>query len=174
MTNGVWCTLDSGGGRWVPIDQIQKRHSVYGVCIEDRKVLLLPQVHGGKRGYDFIGGGAEIEPTGGLSVVEHALQEEFLQESGLRITPEIGPFDVLAHQIDYHIHPGKGIAYQWGTSYYLVRNPMGEISADGQTEDEKGYCSKASWVPLEVAYRAHFFSSVDGPQLIRTAEAILA
>ena len=55
-----------------PIDKFKFRPSVYGVLIEDDKILLSRQWDG----YDFPGGGIELDET-----IEEALRREFIEET---------------------------------------------------------------------------------------------
>ena len=59
-------------------DKFIFRPSVYGVLIEDGKILLSRQWDG----YDFPGGGMNIDET-----LEEALLREFWEETGLRVRP---------------------------------------------------------------------------------------
>ena len=60
----------------VNADGLKFRPSVYGILIEDGKVLLSPQ----HDGYDFPGGGQEIWES-----VDDVLEREFFEETGLKV-----------------------------------------------------------------------------------------
>lgn len=66
----IICNDPFGNKREVEPDKLIFRPSVYGVLIEDGKVLLIQQWDG----HDFPGGGVEIHET-----LRQALKREFLE-----------------------------------------------------------------------------------------------
>ncbi len=70
----VLCHDIDGGTHVASVDQLSFRPSVYGVVVQDSKVLLSRQWEG----YDFPGGAIELGET-----IEEALVREVREETGL-------------------------------------------------------------------------------------------
>lgn len=95
----------------VPYDgsPVSWRISVYGVCIQDEKILLVN--HKDERLYDIPGGGVEIDED-----IEQALAREGLEEAGWQIRP----IRLLFTMIDWFYHTNEKKFYRTLQFYYLV------------------------------------------------------
>lgn len=74
----IECVTHYGKTKQVPKDRLTFRPSVYGIVVNDGKVLLLDTVHTGT--YSLPGGGIEIGET-----LEIALKREVWEETGIEI-----------------------------------------------------------------------------------------
>ncbi len=124
----------------IPVEKLVFRPSVYGVIVQNGKVLLVPQWNG----YDFPGGGIDLGET-----LEEALLREVKEETGLSVT--------------------KGRIITSDLMYFLCANPKGELSTDGFDEEEKGYAKKAEWVDIGKISKLKFYNPIDSVALINRA-----
>lgn len=115
-------------------DQLKWRPSVYGVIIQDGKVLLSRQWDG----HDFPGGGIHLGET-----IEQALIREVKEETGLEVT--VGQ---LISVQDSFFHSRRSGDYQAILIYYLCYITGGELSTDGFDDYEKEYADLAEWIDL--------------------------
>jgi len=148
----------------VDSSQLIFRPSVYGILIENDKILL----SGEWDGYDIPGGGSKVHET-----LEESLKREFLEETGLEI--EVG--DVV-HCETFFFHPSHSEKHKnehWNAPvfYFLVRRVGGEISVNNFSEEEKDYKNLAEWVDLEKIKETKFYNSIDSVEVIKKAEKIL-
>ena len=116
----------------VPADKLTFRPSVYGVLLQNDRVLL----HGYMDGFDFPGGG--LNPGESL---KEGLQREFLEETG--ITVDVGKLLYVTQ--DFFIHPATQKPYHTVLFYYACSNPRGEISTEFFDEHEKAVARAAEW-----------------------------
>jgi len=124
--------VDSGKFRFRP--------SVYGILIEDNKILLSKQWDG----YDFPGGGVEIHET-----LEKALVREFFEETGLRVEVLAPVYQKTSFFNPNYFEKYKGQYWNCPMMYSLVRKIGGELSVNNFDEGEKVYADLAEWVGLE-------------------------
>jgi len=134
------------------------RPSVYGLLFQDNKILLSPQWSG----YDFPGGGVNIEET-----LTEALEREFREETGL--TVRVGS---PIHSGTTFYAPGASSSHAgeyWNVVYlyYLVEATAGTLSTEFFDEDEKEYTRLAEWIDVDSVTRLKFFNSVDSPAVIK-------
>lgn len=149
-----------GNKKEVNADELIFRPSVYGILIENGKVLLSKQWDG----YDFPGGGIEIGET-----IGEALKREFWEETGLKI--KIGR-PVICETSFFKPSLVKGY---WNCQmlYFLCEQVGGELSKDNFDEYEKKYADMPEWVDLGSVDKLTFYNSVDSLKVIREAEELL-
>lgn len=156
----ITCRDVNGKECEAPIDKLQFRPSVYGLLIENDNILLTRQWDG----YDFPGGGIEIDET-----IPEALKREFYEETGLRIEP-IMPIhcETDFFNPDY-ADKYKGQYWNCVMIYYLVRKIGGELTTDNFCDTEREYADMPEWTDLSKIYDYKFFNSVDSVRLIEAA-----
>ncbi len=148
----------------VATKKLRFRPSVYGVLIEDAKILLSRQWDG----YDFPGGGIEIDET-----IEVALKREFIEETGI----EIEPIMPIHCESDF-FNPDYSSKYQgqyWNCTmmYYLVKKIGGTLSKDNLCDTEQEYADLPEWLELDKIYDKKFFNSLDSVKLIEEAQRLI-
>lgn len=140
-----------GNSEEVNSSELDFRPSVYGVVIEDGKVLLSKQWDG----YDFPGGGIEKHET-----IEQALKREFWEEAGL----DVEVLDLVHAQTSfYQYHGGK---FNCILLYYLCKRVGGELSIDNADETEKEYMQMPEWIDLNSISDIIFYNSIDSIELL--------
>lgn len=147
-----------------PINKFKFRPSVYGVLIEDGKILLSRQWDG----YDFPGGGIEIDET-----IEEGLKREFVEETGIQIEL-IMPIhcETDFFNPDY-TDKYKGQYWNCIMMYYLVKKVGGELTKDNLCDTEQEYADMPEWMDLDDIYNNKFFNSVDSVKLVENAKKML-
>lgn len=141
----------------ISADHLSFRPSVYGLLIENGRILLSQQ----RGGYDFPGGGVNIDET-----VAEALVREFFEETGLRVKPG----QVVDCQTSFYDSSGSGPYWNCPMVYFLVEKLGGELSINYLDEEEKFYTDMPEWIDLKDLDVLKFFNSVDSPGLIRRAD----
>jgi len=152
MGKKIVCHDIKGEETAVDSNQLIFRPSVYGILIEDGKVLLSKQWDG----YDFPGGGVNMNET-----LEEALKREFIEETGLEI--EIGKVMCCGTSFFDPKYSKKSKGQYWNCQliYFLVKQVGGEISIDNCDENEKGYINLPEWIELEKINDLKIYSSID-------------
>ena len=140
------------------------RPSVYGVLIEDGKVLLSKQWDG----YDMPGGGVKIDEN-----LEKALKREFLEETGLEIEVKEIVYCGSAFFNRRYSKKEKGIYWNCNLMYFLVERVGGEISIEGCDENEKQYLDMPEWIEIEKVKDLKFYNSIDNVEVIKQALKML-
>lgn len=153
----VTCRDKDNNKEEVPVEKLIFRPSVYGVIVENEKVLLVKQWDG----YDFPGGGVEKGES-----VHDALLREVKEETGLSV--EAGPLLLFAEDY-FHSFIDTTMYFQSLLFFYRCTNPQGSISINGFDVNEKNFMQMAEWVPLEKIDSITFYNPVDSPALIRAA-----
>ncbi len=143
----------------IPVGDLRFRPSIYGIIIENGKILLVPQLGDG---YDFPGGGVDEG-----EMLDEALSREVKEETGLDVDPDMTkPLHVAS---DFFYHDYQDQAYHSILLFYLCTNPRGEISTDGFDFYEKKYAQKAEWIDIDIAINAKFYNPVDSARIIEDA-----
>lgn len=150
----VICKDIKGSLSEVSVDELSFRPSVYGVIIDDGKILLSRQWDG----YDFPGGKIELGET-----VEEALIREVKEETGL----DVSMGKIVTCETSFFKLPKDGKPVQSILIYYLCKITGGNISTDYLSENEKNYASKAEWVELSKIEEIKFYNSVDSISIIK-------
>lgn len=156
--NIITCRDINGKECKVSIDRLQFRPSVYGLLIEDNKILLSRQWDG----YDFPGGGIEIDET-----IPETLKREFHEETGIQVEPIIpihGETDFF--NPDY-TDKYKGQFWNCVMLYYLVKKTGGELTTENFCDTELEYADMPEWIELDKIYGNKFFNSIDSIKLIK-------
>lgn len=149
MKSQVICHDKDNNQYAVTPDQLKMRPSAYGLLIEDGKILLSKQWDG----YDFPGGGMEIDETW-----EETLIREFQEETGLDIQPL---YPIFATSSFFRPYFSKTPTY-WNCSmvYFLVKRLGGELSIDGCDEFEKKFMDLPEWISLDDLAGRKFHNSL--------------
>ena len=159
MKKTIECRDGTGGkAEPIPVENLVFRPSVYGIIIQDGKVLLSPQWDA----YDFPGGGVEKGET-----LEQALLREVKEETGLTVKKG----EIIACEQDFFKNQNyhKGTPYHSILMYFICTNPEGEITTDGFDEFEKDYMKKAEWIDIDKVSTLKFYNGVDSPAIIQKA-----
>lgn len=145
----------------VTADEMVWRPSVYGIVIDDGKILLSPQHD---MGYDLPGGGVEMHET-----FEDAVIREVKEETGM----DVHPVSCVGCTDSFFVwEPGDAInrrVYHSVLVYYLCEKVGGELSVDGFDTREREYAKLAEWVQLSEVDTMQQASSVDFVPYIRKA-----
>lgn len=144
----------------VDADKLIFRPSVYGILIEDDKILLSKQWDG----YDFPGGGVEKNET-----LEQALEREFFEETGIKV--EVGRVVHAATSFFNPSHSTKHSDEYWNCPliYFLVKRIGGKISKANFDEEEKNYADLPEWIQLDKVFTLKFMNSADSVAVINKA-----
>lgn len=121
---------------------------IYGIAIENKKILISPQYDG----YDFPGGTAEK----GENHIQ-TLIREFKEETGYIVQP----IKLLNVYTSFFHHRKTNKDYQSYLIYYLVKIVNGEISSEGFDEDEKEYAKTAKWINISELKNMRHASSIN-------------
>lgn len=142
----------------VETEDLRFRPSIYGLVIQDGKILLCPQWDG----WDYPGGGIDKGER-----LQEALVREVREETNLIVRP-LKLLDVS----DNFFQPTFAKEQHWHSIkiHYACEYVSGEISAEGFMEYEKTYMKEAQWVPLEETPKLKFYNSSDNDALIKAAK----
>lgn len=155
--NSVICFDQKGKKHQVSISKLSFRPSVYGVVIQDDKILFSRQWDG----YDFPGGGVEIEET-----IESALKREVKEETGLNIQI----VKLLACEDSFFKLPVSNKFVHSILIYYLCQSTGGRLSIRHTTDEEKIYLGQPEWINIEDIFKIKFYNSIDSIKLINEAK----
>jgi len=149
-------------GKFTEVDPevLEFRPSVYGILIEDKKILLSRQWDG----YDFPGGGAEVYET-----IEETLKREFFEETGVQVEAVMPIHCQTSYFQPAHSKKNKHKYWNNLLVFYTVKKTGGRLSKDNFDEDEKGYADLPEWVSLDKAPDIKFINPVNSPAVIRQA-----
>jgi len=147
MKSTVICHDYEGREYPVPPDKLLFRPSVYGLLFEGNKVLLSKQWDG----YDFPGGGVDIDES-----LEEGVVREFFEETGLKIKPL------------YVFHAGSSFfkptmrreELYWNCQmiYFLVNKCGGELSKDNCDKWEKDFMGMPEWIDIDELESCKFYN----------------
>ena len=128
--------------------------AVYGIIIEDGKILLTQQWDG----YSLPGGGTKLGET-----LAETFTREVEEETGLVV--EIG--DIIHSETCFYNHKNK-VFYHAVTLFYTHKSLNGEISLNNLTESEKQYVAgKAEWIAIDKLDTILFRHSCDLKMILK-------
>lgn len=149
MKNNKIDTYDVYNNKYVAdVNTLNLSVHVYGIAIENGKILISPQYDG----YDFPGGTAEKGETHIDTLVR-----EIKEETGYLVEP----IELLNVYTSFFHHHKKNTDYQSYLIYYLVKIVDGEISTEGFDKDEKEYAKAAKWISIEELKKMRHVSSIN-------------
>ncbi|QGQ98707.1 NUDIX domain-containing protein [Paenibacillus psychroresistens] len=120
-----------------------KHLGVYGICIQEGKILLINKVGGPYTNrYDLPGG--RVEPNEPLA---QALRREFKEETGISITV-IENIGVLDYLIPFKLEKQETTHIHHIAIYYQVEHLSGELSYSTDLEDNDSV--GVGWVDFEL------------------------
>jgi ADP-ribose pyrophosphatase YjhB (NUDIX family) len=157
MEKEIICTDLNGKQVSVPLSKLTFRPSVYGVIIEDGKILLSKQWGDG---YDFPGGGIDL----GESIID-ALKREVKEETGLDV--EIGR--IVACENSFFKFRFEDKCVQSILMFYLCKRVGGELTTEFFDEHEKKYAEMPEWISLDDIVKIKFYNSADSLKIIKDA-----
>ncbi len=164
MSKKILCHDLNGNKTEIESNKLTYRPSVYGILIENNKILLSKQWDG----YDFPGGGTDIHET-----IEEALKREFIEETGLEIEV-LKPIHVETSFFDpSHSKKHKGKYWNCPLIYFLVKKVGGEISKDNLDEEELEYADMPEWINLDSIDGIKYINSIDSKKVIKKAIDLL-
>lgn len=140
--------------------ELVPRTSIYGIVIDDDKVLLSKQ----SNGYDLPGGGIEEGESD-----EQGVEREVFEETGLKVQAErqIGEqkegYFKRTHSDNVCIHSFM--------RYYVCKVVGGELSTAGFDENERNFAELAEWYPVNELGKITIASTNDWRDLVRQAAA---
>jgi 8-oxo-dGTP pyrophosphatase MutT (NUDIX family) len=135
--------------------ELSFRPALYGVIIQDGKVLLSKQWDG----YDFPGGAIEL----GESLAE-ALEREVKEETGLEV--KVSDVTTPLHAEDsFFKMPYKGNFVHSVHMYYLCEVVGGKLSTEFFDEHEQEYAAMPEWIEIAQLDKIKMCSAVDIKQV---------
>ncbi|MBD3247732.1 NUDIX domain-containing protein [Candidatus Falkowbacteria bacterium] len=134
-------------------DQFYFRPSVYGILVEDGKVLMSRQWDG----YDFPGGGMKKYET-----IEETLKREYWEEVGLEVRMK----DLIYCDNSFYVRM-NGEPVNALTIYYMVEKIGGELGLKSADELEKEYIGEPEWISLEKVNDIKIYNSINNKELFK-------
>lgn len=155
MEKEVICIDINGNEFKVSASKLTFRPSVYGIIIEDSKILLSKQWEG----YDFPGGGIDIGEE-----IEEALKREVKEETGLEV--RVG--NVVSCENSFFKLPFSEDKFVHSILiYYLCERISGTLSMENFDEHEKKYAGMPEWIGIGDIEKIKFCNSVDSVKIIK-------
>ena len=142
----------------IDVNKFIFRPSVYGILIENNKILLSKEWDG----YNMPGGGVDIHET-----LEEALTREFFEETGLKVESLCTVHCETSFFNPSHSAKHNGEYWNCPLVYCLVKKVGGEISKDNFDEEEKDYADLPEWIDLDKINKIKFFNSIDNVAVIK-------
>ena len=156
MSKKVLCRDIHGAEFYVDLEEIKHfRPSVYGVAVNDGKVVLSKQFGDG---YDFPGGGMDKGES-----IEEALVREFKEETGLEVKPIK---QLLVHDNVFQTPMDKSIVHSILIYYAceVIGGTLGDVKFD---QWEEQYADMPEWIDLAEIDKLKFYNAVESRALIR-------
>ncbi len=133
----VTCVDKHGNAREMIVSNIVFRPSVYGIIIQDGKILMSAYKDGG---YDFPGGGVEIHES-----IKDALIRECKEETGLDV--RVG--DIVECQSMFYSPMNIDVGWNAIAMFFECSVIGGKLSAEYLEPREKKYMKQARWIPIK-------------------------
>ena len=139
----IECVTHYGKKKLIPKEKLSFRPSVYGIIVNNGKVLLLNTIHTGT--YSLPGGGIEIGES-----VEDALKREIREETGIEI--ESASFFQFKEQFFYY--DPADIAVHSFLFFYVCHPKTLAVCEDTQVDDNA--VEKPRWIEIDGLENQHF------------------
>lgn len=133
--NLIICDAFLGGTKQVTRDKLQFRPAVYGLIIDQDRILLVNTIVSNR--YSLPGGGVELGER-----MEAALQREVREETGLDV--EVGRFAGFNEGFFYY-DPGDR-AFHSFRFYYYCQPLTSNLATKDKIEDDE--VDQPQWVPI--------------------------
>jgi mutator protein MutT len=159
MEKEIICIDLNGNKVSVPVSKLTFSPAVYGVIIENGKILLSKQWDG----YDFPGGKIDIGES-----INNALKREVKEETGLDV--EIGR--IVHCESSFFKFRFEDKCVQSILMYYLCKRVGGELSTAFFDEHEKEYADMPEWINLDDVSKIKFYNSADSLKIIKAAKEL--
>lgn len=151
----VTCHDIEGNTYQVSANKLTFRPAVYGVIIQNNKVLLSKQWDG----YDFPGGGIELGES-----TEEALEREVKEETGI----EVNVGQILHSEHSFFKLPFKGTFVHSIHLYYQCEMIAGELSTQFLVAQEQEYAGMPEWIDLDRLDQVKIYNSVDLSKVLKS------
>lgn len=156
MLKIVTCEDIEGNKFEIEAEKLSFRPAVYGVIIQNEKILLSKQWDG----YALPGGAIELGETFSESV-----KREVKEETGLNV--EVG--ELIDCKESFFKLPYKDKCVHSLLLFYLCEIVDGDLSLDNLAQDEKDTVAMPEWVDLDQVKDMKFMSTIDCVEIINKA-----
>lgn len=150
----VTCFDIDGKSYQVATSELSFRPAIYGVIIQDNKILLSKQWDG----YDFPGGGVELGESN-----EAALVREVKEETGVDV--RVG--EIVSCHSSFFKLPFGGKFVHSIHMYYECQIIGGELSTKFFDDNEKKYADQPEWVELNKVPSLKIYSSIEATEILK-------
>lgn len=140
----------------VDVSSLTWRPSVYGIVIEDGKLLVVRQF---KTKFDIPGGGVDLGEDLEAAVVREVKEETGFDVEVVRLVDLRANIFSASHATNNNYHSIM--------IYYECKKVGGEISTEGFDEWEQQYAQGAEWLPLTDLDSVELASTIDYRDIVR-------
>lgn len=155
LNKKIICTDKDKKEYEITADQLSFRPSVYGVIVDNGKVLLARQWDG----YDFPGGGINLGET-----IEEALIREVKEETGF----DVKPLNLIGCEADFHKMTFNQNFAHCILIYYQCKIIGGKLSKDNldAASHENEYMDIAQWIDFQEVSKIKFYKPINIQKLL--------